>query len=98
MALKSRQAVRSPRSKASFPIGRHVGDTLDADDARPVQIEDGVVGGRIGERHGLVPAEGAVLGFPLCGERLHKLAHEAGQVALGVGGVFAADDVIVHEA
>ena len=72
-------------------------DALDADDVLSVEVHDGVVGALVRESRGLIMLKGAGLRFALVGERFYKLAHEAGQIALGIGSVLAPDDMIRDE-
>lgn len=51
----------------------------------------------IGNWRVLVAEEGAVLRLPLFCQWLNKLAHQSRQIALGIGRVLSADDMVGDE-
>lgn len=80
-----------------FPFANHVCDPRHANNVLAVHVEYRVIGGLVGQGRGLVLEELVVLRDPLVAERLHDLGQESGQLALGLDGVLALDDMIANE-
>lgn len=74
-------AFRSPVERRRFPLLHDRRDSLDVDDLPAIQLHDGVVYFRVGERHLLVKLEAMELHLPIRVEHRDGVCHERMHVA-----------------
>ena len=97
---KGRGVEQSPRAVVA-PVMRwvvvrvhHVTDAGQVDDTLAVHLHDCVIHHHVRQWQCLVPLVGQGLGLPCLAKRFDDFRHQPRQIALGVLGVSALDDVL----